>query len=421
MLIILASLNLLFRKQLVWFFSFIGVMLVACQSATPITPTPTEVSPTIETSEPTAQAESTVTTMVTAPILPLTPTQTATLIPIPTPTKVDTNTPTPTPTVLQKIGEIPIHGHRLAISSDGTTVAAMDNTSLLLSVFDTERQELKWQYEKDGYGFTTLSISPNGNLLAGGGVEQQVLVFDMFNGDLIYELSIPYIKIERLSFSPDSRLLAVSSIESDFDAGIMVWNMETGQLTNTFSSSNVITYLQSSGNERILEAFWEWYIGEAIFVPNQNNLLAFTLNIYSEEEGEQGALYFWDLDSQEITEGLTDSFDSRSIAVSPNGQSLVADMGGQLRAWDFQDRVEISELSVEAVEIARLALTDTGILAVLDRQGVVTVWKLTGELLAKLETDKVIDDVAFTSDNQLLIAYFVEDDDAPIEVWKINE
>lgn len=398
-----------------------SVGLIGCQPVASTTPTPViSLLPTTETGEPTA------TSIVSVPTATVQPTFTSTPTIIPTPTGVNTSTPTPSPTVspLQKISELPIRGQFLSISPDGTLIAAMDTRALILHVFDLVQQEVKWEFERETYSFTTLAFSPDGSLLAAGGTEQQVLVWDMVNGNLLYDLSVPYTKIERVSFSPDGKLLAASSYERFLgqDVDVMLWNIDTGQLIDTFPSQNTPNITIPDERDNVSVGYATWNVEDIGFIPSHPDLLAMTiLNHYEKDDGSIWALYFWDIEGQELQEILPGmiGFD---IAVSPDGQWLATEIDEQLIVWDTHNSLKILEITPTVTETTpRLAITDTGILARLEEEKVITIWNLKGELLATLEKDDFITDIAFTPNGDLLVASFAEGKDAPVEIWRINE
>ena len=71
--------------------------------------------------------------------------------------------------------------------------------------------------------------------------------------------------------------------------------------------------------------------------------------------------------------------------------------------------------------IRRIALANNSLLAMLNRDGVMTIWNLEEKLLTILESDKFVTVVVFTPDNDLLVAGFVGEDDVPVEIWKITK
>lgn len=358
--------------------------------------------------------------------LPLVPPTTAVTLP-PTVVKTSTSAPPATISPMQKIGVLPISGSVLAISSDGTLLASADVHTDILYIFDMTEQITKWELMEDSGGMTgysSLDFSPDGNLLAAGGVEQDVFVWDMFSGELVYQIHEPYYAVKRVSFSPDGQLLAVSSEETySVNAGVMIYSMVTGGLVDTFPSPNIVTYPSTDGSEHFLKTFQDfgWFVGEAVFVPNHSNLLAITINDpLAEAKDETWALYLWDMEGQQLQGVLPGAFGD-VIAVSPNGHLLAASVDDQLYSWDVQNNTELFVRRIENLNTYRMALSNTGFLARLNWSGVTTIWNQEGDLLMMLEpTGQIATDIVFTPDDHFLIAY-IGDKSIPIEIWGINK
>ena len=362
------------------------------------------------------------------PTLTTTNIRTSTSTPSPTPFASSTQSPTatkettPRATIspLQKIAELPTSGSGLAISDDGLFVGITNANTGVLYVLDLKTQEVKWELTETSRtmtSYTALDFSPDNVLLAAGGVEQDVFIWDMTDGELTFRIPVPFQTVDQVSFSSDSQLLAVSSND-----GLRIYSTETGELADTFPSPNIVTYPISNNGEHFLKPSQaaRWFVGEAVFVPNHTNLLAITINSpYAEENDKVGALYFWDMESQELQEILTGAFGDM-IAISPNGQLLIAEIDGQLRGWDILNGTELFiQYTEEMGSIQRIALANNSLLAMLNRDGVMTLWNLEQELLIILDSDKFVTDVLFTPDNDLLVAGFAGEGDVPVEIWKL--
>jgi WD40 repeat protein len=74
-----------------------------------------------------------------------------------------------------------------------------------------------------GHEFRVNSVNhaPNGSLLASGGRDATVRLWDAQTGDLLRTLVNPSEAVNSVSFSPDGRLLA----SGGDDAAVMVWGL----------------------------------------------------------------------------------------------------------------------------------------------------------------------------------------------------
>lgn len=328
-----------------------------------------------------------------------------------TPTSIPT-TPTQIPTVspLKKIKDLPVEAAYFEVSNDGKLLAATNLNTGLLKIFDTDNWNLKWEIDEENRGMTgyQLNFSPDGNLLAGGGNEQDVYIWDMDTGMTKHVFSEPYDTVTSVSFSTESRFLAASSPETySSNYRIMVWDAETGELIDQFPAGD-----------------YGWYVTDITFLPNKADSIAITSTNFKmpeefDDADKAGGLYFWDLTTQQLQEIFTGTIGS-DIGVSPNGRFVAAYIDEHLRVWDIENEVETVSIAMEeAPDPLELAITDKGIIANLETNGKLSLWNLKGELLATMTSDKLITDIAFTPNEELLIAYLTEN--SPIELWQFTQ
>ena len=410
--------NALVRRVIVNFLFTLTLVFAGCQPVESPSTTQITTTPEINVTIPPIFTPTTTNTQSSTS----TPSPTPSASPTQLPTVIKETTPRSTISPLQKIAELPTSGSGLAISDDGLLVGITNANTGVLFILDMKTQEVKWELTETSRtmtGYTALDFSSDNILLAAGGVEQDVFIWDMTNGELTLRIHVPFQTVSRVSFSSDSRLLAVSSHD-----GLRIYNTDTGELVDTFPSPNIVTYPASNNDEHFLKPSQaaRWFVGEAVFIPSSTSLLAITVNNpYAEENEKIGALYFWDMDSQELQEILTGTFGDM-IAISPNGQLLIVEIDGQLRGWDIQNGRELFIQNIEEMgSIRRIALANNSLLAMLNRDGVMTIWNLEEKLLTILESDKFVTVVVFTPDNDLLVAGFVGEDDVPVEIWKITK
>ena len=399
-----------------WIGWFLAIFLVACKTASPTSGNMIPSSQIIIATETTAININNVPTVSETPtFFPTnssmkTPVGTVNMTGSPPKATMVASTPSPNPTVppMQKIAELPIDGVLITTSMNGLFVASVNNSGELFSVYDVSKEKVTWEFDAAGYFLrtTTLAISPDGDIFATGGVNEDVFVWDTNSDKLVYNIPVPYYTVDKVTFSQDGRFLAISAIETEASQpGVMVWDLNEGKQIPA----------------QIYPQDYNWYVMSVIFIPGQTNLLAMTTaNLKPVEEFSEhdkvGGLYFWNVNNYQLQEILA-GVGGKILTVSASGQIVGASIDDSLQFWDIQNTEKISSLDIEYIGGSRdISISDSEIIANVNKDGL-TIWNFQGELVATLQSDKEITDVEFLPDGSLLVAYFAEN--TPVEVWKI--
>ena len=399
-----------------WVGWFLVVFLVACKTASPTNGNMIPSSQIIIATETTAVNINNVPTVSETPtFFPTnssmkTPVGTVNMTGPPPKATMVASTPSPNPTApsMQKIAELPIDGVLITTSMNGLFVASVNKSGDLFSVYNASKEKVTWEFDAAGYFLrtTTLAISPDGDLFATGGINEDVFVWDTNSDKLVYNIPVPYYTVDKVAFSQDGRFLAISAIETEASQpGVMVWDLNEGKQIPA----------------QIYPQDYNWYVMNVIFIPGQTNLLAMaTANLKPIEEFSEhdkvGGLYFWNVDNYQLQEILA-GVGGKILTVSASGQIVGASIDDSLQFWDIQNTEKISSLDIEYIGGSRdISVSDSEIIANVNKDGL-TIWNFQGELVATLQSDKEITDVEFLPDGSLLVAYFAED--TPVEVWKI--
>jgi WD40 repeat protein len=121
----------------------------------------------------------------------------------------------------------------VALSSDGTKVAAGEyEHGHELHVWDVKSGELLKSLAVDGMNYRATAVSENGKWVVGAGYtrgqdpEGKAIIFEFKTGKVKHELTDSQMKtVLAVAISPDSKLLATGG----FDGMIRLWDMESGK------------------------------------------------------------------------------------------------------------------------------------------------------------------------------------------------
>jgi WD40 repeat protein len=228
------------------------------------------------------------------------------------------------------------------------------------------------------YDFNLLVFSPDGALLAGGGPENLVEIWDVASGASLSSLSGGWM-IGSMTFSPDLRWLAAVHVGGPF-RGVNLWNIEeiigggpfqvwefpwpwasplydvqfspdwtraawvsraTVQLTDIASGVG-LAYLEL-----------EDYAGEVAFSPDSEILVTTSAAWIGEEL--TGVVDIWDTESGYKIDTLVHGDAAVEIAFSPDGTVLAtATYDGLIRLWDVESGEMLAALDGGQEQVFRL-------------------------------------------------------------------
>lgn len=289
----------------------------------------------------------------------LTPLPTPTLFPSKTPTVTRTSTPTitstPTPPVAAALGtplslspqplrpENVARLERLARWSEGLTqgLAWLGEDRLVVAtmrallVYNSSSFEIVQRIEAPLL-IRSLTVSADGKILAIGGEEGIIALWDARNGTVIQTLRSQRFAVLALAFSPDSHYLASAA----WDNSVVLWELPQGSLVQTFSTRTPQRALNFSPDGSRL---YGWSPQEQV-------------QVWSIPEGKaQKPLYIGQDNQRNSASGLSFSADGALLAADQDSRVRVfrTDSGyTQALFQPFSPAVEITALSADGGQIA---------------------------------------------------------------------
>ena len=204
----------------------------------------------------------------------------------------------------------------VAFSPDGKTIASASRG--LIHLWNTKGVLLRLWYARTGEHIEnfidhidvvrTVVFSPDGKLLASGGYDSRLRLWDASTG---YHISTHRGGGSAVAFSPDGKLLANAYGGNGIIGTIGLWDIQTGELRH------------------VLEEY-HGLLTCIAFSPDGKTLVS------SSQDAE---IIFWDIPTTQRRQSLTTQHTGPvySVAFSPDGKTLVSGSGDQtLRFWDPQ-------------------------------------------------------------------------------------
>jgi WD40 repeat protein len=191
----------------------------------------------------------------------------------------------------------------IGLSNDGTRLVS---GSSIWNVSQAEAQS-KITVPR-GFVLDRVALSPDGKLIAGGGRDNTIKLWDAGTGRELFTLKGHRKSIRELAFSPDNKLLASASQDAD----IKLWSVATGQELKTLTahSGGVIAIAFSFDGRRLASG-------------SQDR----TILIWDVASGEPDAIY---VGHQEWVD---------AVAFSPDGKKLASgSVDGEIRIWEVPTR-----------------------------------------------------------------------------------
>lgn len=242
-------------------------------------------------------------------------------------------------------------------------------------------------------GINDVAFSPDGRLLATVSQDTDIKLWDIATGQAIGTLTLHAQPINAVAFSPDGRILATGGD----DGFIILWNVETQQL---------ITPLNGQDGA----------VNDLVFHPNGEHLLAGYAN---------SAMRLWDIANRRSDQRLVGHDGSiNAVTVNSDGSRFAsAGSDGRIIVWNGaagSSRFSIEPFSgPDSLPIAINALTfspDDGRLLAANNNGTATVWDANdASLIFRITAHATqLEDVVYNPDGSL---FATAGRDGTAKVW----
>jgi WD40 repeat protein len=239
-------------------------------------------------------------------------------------------------------------GRSLTFSPDGRSLAGggfhMDK---LVGIYDVRTgRRLRTLAGHTEWEADACTFSPDGTLLASTGVDKQILVWDLATGTLRHRLADQPFRVTTLAFSPDSATFICGG-----DKTIRLWDLKTGQLRRTFAGHRdwVCTVAFSPDGKTIAGGSCDWSFHRGHDWPRPL--------VRGPEKCEWR---LWDATSGELKRSASDSGPLLSLAFAPDGKSLACAMGDDVRLFDLSSEAPARVVTSHLAGVTSVAFAPDG-------------------------------------------------------------
>lgn len=313
------------------------------------------------------------------------------------------------------------HGASLAFSPDSTMLASGgSNGQVVLWDVAQHNQIHTFADEPSSETILAVAFSPDGRTLAaaGFGSFEEVVVWDVVSRARTAQgLGGP---TRSLAFSPDGRTLAVGTHQFDVALYDAVGLTDDARPRTQFAGhTDIVRAMAFSPDSRTLATgsvdrhmiLWDAEDGE---IPGSSSLgtteLMFDFALSRDgrllaTSGPSGTV-LWDVVKRARVATLDDADGVGGVGFSPDGNTLATGSGGKgrVRLWNVGERSPIADLEGHSKQVGASAFSPDGrTLATGDDAGKVTLWDVgTRAQLATLAASGSVVDLAFSPDGRML-------------------
>lgn len=275
----------------------------------------------------------------------------------------------------------------------------------------------------------TIAITSDGKLIASGGNDKSIKLWDAATGRLLRTLTGHLSDINSLAFSPDASRLASAS----FDGTVRLWDIETGKTLYTLRShvsldfSDWFDSVSFSGDGKTLAGagrqdyimLWDSQTGKELrtLEGHERGVNSIALSADGRtlvSASSDKTIKVWDVTTGKARLSLTGHRDEvHVVAISPDGKRIATGGGsldGQIKIWDALSGKELYTFSQKGYppKVNALAFSADGktLASGAEDEKVIRLREVeTGRELTPLELDySGVRALAFSRDNKSLVS-----------------
>ena len=278
----------------------------------------------------------------------------------------------------------------------------------------------------------SVAISPDSKILAGGGEDGIISLWDLKTGQLKNPLKGHSSAIYALAWSQDGQILASGSA----DETIKLWSLNSDKQPRTLSgnSAGISTLAISPDGQTLVSGdrigtlkIWNLSKRELIDSFPGHNITVTSLAISPDSQtlassSQDNTIKLWKLKTGELLHTFTSPYSHHffSVAISPDGTKIAGgSWEGSIHLWDLKGGKLLKTLKKSANPVNSIVFNPTqeNLLVSNSADGTIQLWNIqTGEPLSTLakHTDDV-NSLAVSADGQTLVS---SSQDKTIKIWR---
>ena len=287
----------------------------------------------------------------------------------------------------------------------------------------------------------SVAISPDGQILASGSVDNTIKLWSLSNGKPLRTLSGHSSKVRSLAISPDGQKI----VSGSWDGTIKLWNLHTGQLLKTLSghTDGVLSVaisrdgqtLASSSADKTIK-LWNLRTGQLLRTLSGHSGWVYSVAISPDGQtlangSDDRTIKLWHLPTGTLITTLSDPSGNvvRSVAFSPDGKTLVSGSFNTINLWKLGNVLSGCKVARSCVPtqtlpgnlgiVESVAISpDSQTLASGSKDKTIKLWNLqTGKLRGTLSNpSEKVDSLSFSPDGKTLVTGGSEE--GTIEIWR---
>jgi len=253
-----------------------------------------------------------------------------------------------------------------------------------------------------------LAFSPDGKKIAISDAEGIIRLFDTNSGASKVDITERDVFV-RLSFSPNSRILATSSSKSSF---VSLRDVETGRTVRVLQhpKQRLRNYSEEVGNVA--------FNPDGQTIATSDFAKVYLWNATSGKlEAELVDEDVWMLDGLKEYKGFSHGSTIYHLSFSPDGKTLgTASRDGTAKLWDMQTR-KLKAILKHKNKVVRVFFSpDSKTVATLSEDKTAKLWDVaTGQLKATLKHKGTVWSLSFSFDNRMVATY--SDNEHKANIW----